>query len=452
MWLALTQAVTPRLTKYIPHEPTPKQAAFLLLNNRESFYGGAAGGGKSDALLMGALQYVDIPGYAALILRRSYADLILPKALMSRAHEWLDGTDARWREIEKTWYFPSGALLSFGYLKTEKHKYRYQSAEFQYVAFDELTQFSEGQYRYLFSRLRRLKGVDIPIRMRSASNPGNIGHDWVKRRFLIEGAERGRVFIPAKLQDNPYLDQDEYIASLMELDPITRQQLLDGDWSARESGGKLRREWFRLTDFLPADFLKIVRFWDLAATEPKKGRDPDWTAGAKMGITREGLYFIGDIRRIQGAPPAVERLIKETARFDGKGVDVWVEIEPGASSRLLFSHYARHVLPGYTFRGRAPRGSKEARANPLSSQADAGNVFCLNGVWLNDWLDEADAFPYGSHDDQVDGVSGAYEILTGWYERWLERQADQEAGQAPKSGPTRYIKRTPGTPTVRGKL
>ncbi len=102
------------MTRYIPHTPTARQAAFLLLPDQEVFFGGAAGGGKSDALLMAALQYVDAPKYAAILFRRTYADLSLPGALMDRAHEWLDGTDAVWNEQTKTWRFPSGATLSFG--------------------------------------------------------------------------------------------------------------------------------------------------------------------------------------------------------------------------------------------------------------------------------------------------------------------------------------------------
>ena len=92
---------------YIKNKPTSKQAAFLMHDDLlEGFYGGAAGGGKSDALLMAALQYVEQPNYSALILRRTYADLSLPGALMERTFEWLVETDASWHDKSKTWKSP----------------------------------------------------------------------------------------------------------------------------------------------------------------------------------------------------------------------------------------------------------------------------------------------------------------------------------------------------------
>lgn len=237
--------MTPTWTRYIPHSPTARQAAFLCLPHREALYGGAAGGGKSDALLMAALQYVDVPGYAALILRRSYADLALPGAIMDRAHSWLAGTDAKWDGNDKTYTFPkSGATLTFGYLQTERDKYRYQSSEFQSISFDELTQFSEAEYTFLFSRLRRSAGVNVPLRMRAGSNPGGVGHDWVRDRFIVNGQRRGRAFIPARLEDNPYLDQKAYEESLAEMSDLEQAQLRHGDWGARPEGGYYKPEWW----------------------------------------------------------------------------------------------------------------------------------------------------------------------------------------------------------------
>lgn len=245
-------------SKWSPQDPTERQALFLGVNDvREVFYGGAAGGGKSSCLLMAALEHVNTPGYFALLLRRTYADLSKPGALMDRAAGWLRNTSAKWNEQKKQWTFPSGATLTFGYLDTENDKYQFQGSEYQFIGFDELSQFSESQYLYLFSRLRRLATSDIPLRMRSASNPGGVGARWVYKRFIPEkftpndaveakvwwkegadesGREFKRAFIPAKLQDNPHLDREQYEEFLNELDPITREQLLRGDWLISERG------------------------------------------------------------------------------------------------------------------------------------------------------------------------------------------------------------------------
>lgn len=224
-----------RWTEWCPHRPHAKQQEFLAVDCLEALYGGAAGGGKSDALLMAALQYVERPNYAALILRRTFKDLSLPGAIMARSHEWLRGTRAAWAEKDKTWSFPSGASLTFGFLDTENDRYRYQGAELQFLGLDEATQFPEGWYRYLLSRLRRAKGSDIPIRARLGSNPGGLGHAWVHNRFVLS-EDPERRFIPATLVDNPHLDTEEYRRSLSLLDTTTRRQLEDGIWVQDASG------------------------------------------------------------------------------------------------------------------------------------------------------------------------------------------------------------------------
>jgi hypothetical protein len=219
---------------WCPHEPHPKQRAFLDLTCKEAFFGGAAGGGKSDALLMAALQYVHVAGYCALIIRRTYADLSKPGAVLDRSKSWLMKREgAKWSETAKQWTFstPDGgtAYLQFGYLAEVNDKYKYQSTEYQFIGFDEVSQFEEESYLYLFSRLRKIKALDIPLRMRSASNPGGRGHHWVMRRFVDPGTP-GKVFVPSRIEDNPSLDGEEYKASLAELDEDTREQLLNGVW------------------------------------------------------------------------------------------------------------------------------------------------------------------------------------------------------------------------------
>lgn len=367
---------------------------------------------------MGALQYVHIPGYAAILFRRSFTDLSLPEALMTRSQEWLGHTVAHWSNMTKTWHFPSGATVTFAYLAHENDKYRYQSSAFQSIGFDELTQFPRSQYLYMFSRLRRpigMRGI-VPLKMRAASNPGGIGHDWVKSRFIDAGITHPtRRFFPAGLADNPHLDAEAYKKAMQNLDPVTRAQLLEGDWGVRETGGKFLQEWFVLVDAIPDNVTTWVRFWDMAATRPRPGREPDWTAGCLMGIKDNGQFIIADMRRFQELPAVTEQIIKEVAEFDRRrlgAVAVRMELEPGASGLIAIDAYARGVLRGYDFQGERSTGDKVLRANPLSASVYNRNVSILAGAWLTDFIGEAEAFSQpGVNDDQVDAASGAFAFL-----------------------------------------
>lgn len=417
--MALQKALTPRLTKYIPYEPTAKQTAFLLMNDvKEVLYGGAAGGGKSVAQLMAALQYVDIPGYSAILFRKTYADLSLPGALISMSKDWLmpfvESGEVKWSEKDKKYTFPSGATLAFGYLESENDCYRYQGAEFQYIGMDEVTHIAPSNYRYLFSRLRKPKSLKVPLRFRATANPGGEHGEYYHQRFFIEGEEKGRVFIGAGLADNPHLDAEQYKEALNELDPVTREQLLNGNWDIKEAGDMFSRNWFVL---VPSSDVPLcaqrVRFWDMASTDPtkrktKSKKEPDWTVGFKLAYY-QGLYWVEDIIRVQKKPHDVEQIIKEAAMLDGYECAIRMEQEPGSSGDITIDHYARNVLPGYNFAGVRSTGSKIQRAETASAAAQAGRVFIVNRCRnMLPFFDELDVFPYGAHDDTVDGFSGAF--------------------------------------------
>lgn len=228
-----------------------KQVEFLCFEGREAIYGGAAGGGKSVALLAAALQYVDEPTYSALILRRTYKQLAKSDSILSKAKEWLLGKPGvDWNGDDHKFTFPSGATLEFGHMSHEDAKLDYQGGSWPFVGVDECTQFTESMLAYPRSRQRRPIGSKIPVRWRGGTNPGGIGHDAVKARYVKtpEGRDPStpdRKFFPAKLDDNPHIDREDYVRQLKEsgIDGILLAQLLRGDWDA-VAGGRFVAEWF----------------------------------------------------------------------------------------------------------------------------------------------------------------------------------------------------------------
>ncbi len=391
---------------FIPHRPFKQQAMFLVSGEREVFYGGAAGGGKSEALLMAALQFVEESGYSALILRRTYPELTQEDGLIDRAHAWLGDSEAVWSESKKQWRFPSGATLQFGHMEYEKDKFRYQGSAYHFIGFDELTQFTETQYRFMFRSLRKNEDDWIPLRMRSTGNPGGPGHDWVRRRFIMGD----KAFISSSWKENPYLDRGEYEHALNQLDWITRRRLKHGDWDVTPQGGLFRRTWFRIHDNPPKIFRK-VRFWDLAATPKGDGKDPDFTVGLLLGLDHDREVWVLDVKRLRGSPLEIERLILQTAQLDGIETAIRIEQEGGASGKTVIDYYTR-ALAGYNFRGARVATDKVERAKPVSAYAEAGKVHVLNRPWAEKFLEELEAFPSeGFHDDQVDALSGAFNSL-----------------------------------------
>jgi phage terminase large subunit len=138
--------------------------------------------------------------------------------------------------------FNNGSLIEFGYLSSDSAVTQYQSAEYDIIRFDELTHFTEYQYRYMLSRVRGVN--NFPKQIKSSTNPGQVGHKWVKDRFIdcmppntvTEFDGRTRVFIPAKVEDNKFLMQSDpaYIKRLEAQDENTRKALLYGDWNIFE--------------------------------------------------------------------------------------------------------------------------------------------------------------------------------------------------------------------------
>lgn len=410
------------MTAYIAETPTPKQQMFLLLTCQEAMYGGAAGPGKSSALLMSALQWVDTPGYAALILRRSYSDLALPGAIMDRSHLWLQETDAHWSSSDKTWTFPSGATLTFGYLANENDKYRYQSAEFQAICFDELTQFTETQYTYLFSRLRRKADVDVPLRMRVASNPGGDGHGWVYERFMPDltpaamehRRKTGRIFIPGRMADNPHIDQAAYRQSLAELDDVTRRQLEEGLWVTDPAARPFDRAWWQgVNRYESAAGARIVGRYHSYDTATKTGQHNAYTALVVGEVTADYRLIIRDVWQDKLMVPHLADKVRDHAIAGNRDDKLRAVIIEDMSSGtgivqtlgLGNDWLSRLLVP---FRP-ANYGDKVQRAQQAALWCKRGCVLLPQpsaaAPWLHDYENQLFSFPDSENADMVDATS-----------------------------------------------
>ena len=219
------------------------QTDFLAASETDVLYGGAAGGGKSYAMLVDPLRYAHRGAHRALILRRSMPEL---RELIDKSRELYPKAfpGCKYKEVEKLWNFPSGAKIEFGFLERDADVYRYQGQAYSWIGFDEIThQATEFSWNYLASRLRTTDPEIIPY-MRCTANPGGVGAHWVKKRYITPSppnesfkGEDGlsRKFIPARLEDNPYLAYDgRYEQMLKALPPTQRRQLLEGDWEVAE--------------------------------------------------------------------------------------------------------------------------------------------------------------------------------------------------------------------------
>jgi hypothetical protein len=274
-----------------------KQAIAFSTSATEVLYGGAAGGGKSYLKRVSAIRWcLEVPGVQVYLFRRTLTDLrdnhlrgptyfhVMLEALVESGH-------VKYRAVENEFEFWNGSVLHLCYCDTESDVEKYRGAEIHVLLMDELTHFTEYQYRFLRSRVR-IAGLAVPEaykgrlpRIEAASNPGSIGHAWVKRTFVTPkpalemwrtGADEGgmlRQFIPARLADNPHLTRDDpsYADRLRGLgaDSLVRA-MLDGDWDivAGQAFEKLRREVHSIEPFEPPEDWLCFGSLDWGSSKP----------------------------------------------------------------------------------------------------------------------------------------------------------------------------------------
>lgn len=451
---AVEEALAVDVGRWVPYVPTAKQtAAFLLEGVLEVGYGGAAGGAKSWWLLGEALRHVDRPGYSAILFRQTLPDLNQePNGLIPTLRRWLEpmaGTPGlRWAAQQRTWHFPSGATVTFGYLlDQEGERYRrYAGPSWHMIGVDQAEQFRPDHYRFLFSRLRQEIGVPWPLRFRSTFNPGGPSHDFLVERFNLLGAYpdpmvcqgppdvpcglpsaghpeahpfTNRAFMPSFLDDNPHLDRRSYEAALLALGEVEYQRLRFGNFAITTSGVFFKTERFLASEAPPPGAL-FVRAWDQAATEEGEGHDPDYTVG--LLLARSGFQeWIVDVVRGRWSPDGVDQQIQETADRDGAHVPIVVEQEGRSAGRREIA-YLRRSLPGHRVIGRVPSGDKIKRATQAARWVNGGldpltrtplAVALCPGPWVPAFTAELRSFKGDGrlHDDQVDAFAIAHNWL-----------------------------------------
>jgi predicted phage terminase large subunit-like protein len=459
---------------------TGPQTLFLSTEADIALYGGAAGGGKSFALIIEPLrhcagEYAN-PKFSGIIFRRNTTHVRNPGGLWDESSAVYPLLGATPKEIKMEWKFPCKAQMQFAHLEHEKTVLDYQGAQIPYIAFDELTHFTEHQFFYMLSRNRSTCGIKPYVR--ASTNPDAeswvrklidfwIGEDglpikeragvirwfirieneivWAdtreelvnrnaecavcKSRECIGSIKEGHTpsvyiptsftFIPAKLSDNAILMQKDpgYLAKLMAQDRVERSRLLDGNWNTKATAGNVfRREWFRIVDAANANQTQVIRYWDRAATVPSEtNRDPDYTVGTKMARLHTGAVVVLDVVRLRGTPLEVESAILNTASQDGYTCAIGLEQDPGSAGVAEVEHLSR-LLIGYDVRIRKPTKDKLSRAKPFSAFCEAGNVYLVKAKWNDAFMQEHENFPpeTSGHDDQVDASSGAFnEIAQG---------------------------------------
>ncbi len=461
-------------------KPFAKQLGFAMLPQLEALYGGQAGGGKSEALLTCALRYVHVPGYAAIIFRKTLSDLKQPSALIDRSHKWLDGTDAKWAGDEHCWYFPTidpygkvgyPSRLQFGYIGESNAYSRYQSAEYQTILWDELTQHEEFNYLYMFTRLRQLvcpeHGLDsegapkwdskcplcsmyssVKLSVRSATNPGGVGHEWVRKRFKIEpidgrnpydiaeddttiqwvGRDPERPFIQASYKDNPFINQQSYGLSLDQAPPIERARLKYGNWAVNPDA-RFKRRWARYYSNRGDHFTlglngqgRSIHYKDLQrifiTVDPaaslssgmaeglKAGRDPSFTVISVWGLTTDYNLLMLDMDRFQDEIPVVVQRIQV---MNERWKPEYVKIESNGAGKGVFQYCQLYKVP---VRPIVKTADKIVNSTTAQVKMELGRIwFPQYAPWLQEAEDEifswTGARTGSDHDDIVDTLSDA---------------------------------------------
>lgn len=453
------------MARIVKPQPGP-QTAFMATPANVCIYGGAAGGGKSFGLLMSALRYKNVPGFGCTIFRRNFNQIFSLGGLWDESmkiYQGIRGADPKFARGQ--WWFrnQNGDIVSkvtFAHIERDEDVHKWQGSQICEIGFDELTHFSEKTFFYMLSRNRSTCGVEPFIR--ATCNPDadswvakfiewwidpDTGYPipersgklrWFVRRDEIlywantkqelwkqfdlktpeEKAEpRSVTFIMSKLEDNQELLKVNpgYMANLKAMSVIERERLLHGNWKIKAAAGLFfkRSQVGDYLSFVPDDVIEWVRCWDLAATEKTENGDPAFTSGVLMGKRKNGRYIVADVVNKQMSASDVRQTIKHTAQQDiakYKRVKIRLPKDPGQAGKEQAESYIK-FLAGFNVVTVAETGSKEARAEPMAAQWQAGNFDVLTGAWNEEYLQQLENFPDSKFKDMVDASANAFTEL-----------------------------------------
>ena len=448
--MSAAEIITPQRVR-IGAQPGP-QSHFMETLADVAIYGGAAGGGKTYGLLIEPLRHYRNRRFGGVIFRRNSVQVRNPGGLWDESLNVYPQVGGYPKSAELKWIFPSGWKMRFAHLEHENTVHDWQGAQIPYIGFDELTHFSQRQFFYMMSRNRSTSGVRGY--MRATCNPD--ADSWIRnfidwfigvdgypiperagklRWFIRQGdvlvwgnskeelkkqygpqcMPKSMTFIPSKIQDNKILMEKDpsYLANLQAQTRVDRERLEHGNWNVRAAAGDyFRREWFTILEEVPSGFVRSIRCWDRAATRPSgENPDPDWTRGVKLLKYPNGVYVVADVKSIRDTPGEVERFIRAVASHDGHQCEVMAQQDPGSAGVGEAENFMR-MLSGYIVKTYPMTKAKELRAKPVSAQCQFGNIGVVRASWNDPFFRELENFPLGSKDDQVDGLSGAFNELS----------------------------------------
>lgn len=259
----------------VGYKPLPKQKAFHDTQKEGInmvLFGGAVGGAKSHAMVMDATYYcLKYAGSTATIIRRTFPEL--QGSIIDKFLQYVPNELYQYKAADKIAKFINGSQLKFSYLERDADKYRHQGVEYGYIGFDEVTHIVPSAFKYMLSRLRNPYGY--PNYLRATANPDGAYKEFIKEYFIdpapdneVYTDEHGltRMYIPARLDDNPYLDGETYKKQLAHLPEAERIALLEGSWDFVDQEGAYYAK--LLKDRMPMNYeidpvLQVHTAWDL---------------------------------------------------------------------------------------------------------------------------------------------------------------------------------------------